>query len=159
MEFEVGLWNRHPVKLKVLNKNRIKIDNPNPKGRVKQVWGAQCALCKQFHVIKDIQVDHVDGGDYSLKTVSDIQDFFENIVLVTEDDLRLLCKDCNSTCTYAKRHDISYEEAFCIKYVIKRIKEKTLNDFFIERSLDVPKNKAAAREKAIEILLKEVKNV
>ena len=154
-----GLWNRHPVKLKVLNKQRIKIDNPNPKGRVKQVWGAKCALCKQYHVIKDIQVDHIDGGDYSLKTVDDIQQFFENIVLVTEDDLRLLCKDCNSTCTYAKRLNISYEEAFCTKYVIKRIKEKTLNDFFIERGLGVPRNKATARERAIEILLKEVKNV
>lgn len=85
--------------------------------------------------------------------------FFESIVLVTEDDLRLLCKDCNSTCTYAKRLNISYEEAFCTKYIIKRIKEKTLNDFFIERGLAVPRNKATARERAIEILLKEVKNV
>ncbi len=155
----VGLWNRHPVKLKVLNKQRIKIDNPNPKGRVKQVWGAQCALCKQYHVIKDIQVDHIDGGDYSLKTVDDIQQFFESIVLVTESDLRLLCKECNSTCTYAKRLDITYEEAFCTKYIIKRIKEKTLNDFFVERGLGVPRNKATARETAIEILLKEVRNV
>lgn len=137
----------------------MKIDNPNPRGRVKTVWGAQCALCKEYHVIKDIQVDHIDGGDYSLKTVEDIQQFFENIILVTEDDLRLLCKECNSTCTYAKRNNISYELAFCTKYVIKLIKEKTLNDFFIKRGIGVPRNKTIARERAIEILLKEVKNV
>ena len=75
-----GLWNRHPVKLKVLNKQRIKIDNPNPKGRVKQVWGAKCALCKQYHVIKDIQVDHIDG------------DYRNNKI----DNLRLLCPNCHS---------------------------------------------------------------
>lgn len=154
-----GLWNRHPVKLKLINKLRVKIDNPNPKGRVKQVWGAKCDLCKHFHVIKDIQVDHIDGGDYSLKNVEDVQLFFESIVLVTESDLRLLCRDCNMTCTYAKRNNITYEEAFCTKYVIKLIKEKRLDEFFVDRDLDIPKNKAAARLKAIELLLKEVKNV
>ena len=154
-----GLWNRHPVKIKVLQKNRIKIPNPNPKGRVKEVWGAECALCKQLHVMKNIQVDHIDGGDYSLRSVVDIQPFFESIVLVTEKDLRLLCKDCNLTCTYAKRFNLTYEEAFCTKYIIKMIKEKRLDSFFEDRNLSMPKNKASAKEKAIKILLKEVKNV
>ncbi len=43
--------------------------------------------------------------------------------------------------------------------MIKRIKEKTLDNFFVERGIDIPRNKATAREKAIEILLKEVRNV
>lgn len=43
---------------------------------------SKCALCKQYHVIKVIQVDHIDGSDYSLKTVDDIQQFL-SIVLVT----------------------------------------------------------------------------
>lgn len=154
-----GLWNRHPVKIKLINKLRVKIDNPNPKGRVKQVWGAKCALCGFYHVIKDIQVDHIHGGNYSLKSIEDVQSFFESIVLVTESDLRLLCRDCNMTCTYAARNNLSYEQAFCTKHVIKLIKDKKLEEFFRDRDLIVPKPQATARLKAIEILLKEVKNV
>lgn len=152
-----GLWNRHPVKIKLLNKLRIKIDNPNPKGRVKQVFGAQCNLCKGYFAMKDIQVDHKDGGDYSLKTIDDVDLFFRNIILVTEDDLQLLCKECNSTCTYAKRNNISIEESFIIKYVIKMIKEKTINNFFKDRNLPIPKNLELKRSQAIEILTKENK--
>lgn len=107
--------------------------------------------------MKDIQVDHIDGGDYSLKTVEDVQSFFESIVLVTEEDLRLVCKDCNSTLTYAKRNNLSYEEAFSIKYIIKLIKEKTIDDFFVSRNLEVPKKKDI-REKAIQILMNELNN-
>lgn len=154
-----GLWNRHPVKLKFLNKNRIRIPNPNPRGRVTEVWGGKCSLCNNLFVIKEMQVDHIAGGAYSIKTIDDVQAFFEGIILVTEDDLRFLCKGCNSTCTYAARNNISYEEAFCTKYIIKLIKEKQLDLFFSARNLPIPKNKPLARSKAIEILLKEVKNV
>lgn len=121
------------------------------------MWGATCELCKQDHVISMIQVDHIDGGAYSLKNLSDIQNFFESIVLVTESDLRLLCKDCNYTCTYAKRMNISLEEAFCTKYVIKMVKEDTLKQFFSDRELPLPKTKVKQREQALEILKSEVR--
>ena len=39
-----GLWNKHPVKLEFIKKNRIQIPNPNPKGKKPTVWGAVCAL-------------------------------------------------------------------------------------------------------------------
>lgn len=157
--FVDGIWNTHPVKLKFLNKYREQIPNPNPKGKKKTVWGAKCDLCKEYHVISNIQVDHIDGGDYTLKSLDDVQSFFENVILVTESDLRLLCKECNSTCTYAKRYNLSYEEAFCTKYVIKLLHEKRIKDFFTTREIPIPRNQALQRSEAIKILLKEIKNV
>lgn len=152
-----GIWMRHPVKLKLLNKLRKQIPNPNPKGKKATVWGATCDLCNQDHVISNIQVDHREGGDYSLKNIEDVDLFFKNVILVTESDLRLLCKECNATCTYAKRFGLTYEEAFCTKFVIKLAKEKTLYKFFEDRNLPKPKNQTIAKEEALAILLKEVK--
>ena len=32
-----AMWSKNPVKLEFIKRNRIKIPNPNPKGRVKEV--------------------------------------------------------------------------------------------------------------------------
>ena len=39
-----NLWSRHPVKIEFIKNNRIRIPNPNPKGKAKEVWGAVWAL-------------------------------------------------------------------------------------------------------------------
>lgn len=153
-----AVWMRHPVKLKLINKERKQIPNPKGKGK-KTVWGADCALCKQTYVIGDMQVDHKHGGDYSLKTVSDIETFFKRVVFVTEDDLQLVCKNCNYAATYAKRFGISFEDALCTKYIIKLIKEKKIEEFYTSRNLVMPKKALAIREEAIKILIKEMNNV
>lgn len=62
------------------------------------------------------------------------------------------------TMTYAKRFDLTYEEAFCTKYILKLIKEKQLESFYKERNIVIPKNKSTAKEEAIKLLIKEVKN-
>lgn len=150
-----GLWNRHPVKIKLLNKKRIKIPNPNPKGRVKTVWGATCDFCEKQYVIKDIQVDHIHGGNYTLKSIEDVQAFFENIVLVSESDLRLLCKYCNSCFSYAARQGISIEEAIIEKESISIIKNKLDKDFFTSRNKPIPKNLDLRRQAIVKILKEE----
>ncbi len=63
-----GLWNTNPVKLEFIKNNRKLIDNPNPKGKKAQVFGANCSLCHKDKPQKDIQVDHIEGG-HSLKSV------------------------------------------------------------------------------------------
>jgi hypothetical protein len=40
------LWSKNPVKLEFIKQNRIKIPNPNPKGKVKEVWGGVCAFTR-----------------------------------------------------------------------------------------------------------------
>lgn len=39
-----NLWNRSPIKIEFIKNNRIRIPNPNPRGKVKEVWGAYVAL-------------------------------------------------------------------------------------------------------------------
>lgn len=149
---------KHPVKLKLITSQRRQIPNPKKKGK-KTVWGATCALCHLDYVIGDMQVDHKHGGDYSLKTVADIESFFKRVVFVTEDDLQLVCKNCNYAATYAKRFGMSFEDALCTKYVIKLIKDKRIEEFYTSRNLVMPKKALAIREEAIKILIKEMNNV
>ncbi len=153
------MWNKHPVKLKYINKHRIRIPNPNPKGKRKEVWGGVCHLCNQEKIISEIQVDHVDGGDYTLTKVDDIQTFIENIILVTEKDLQFLCKECNATMTYAKRHGLDVSEAFCVKHAIRIVasEEETENFFNNRPELVKPKYKKDLREYITKQLIKETK--
>lgn len=153
-----AVWMRHPVKLKLINSQRRQIPNPKKKGKA-TVWGATCALCKEEYVIGNMQVDHKFGGDYSLKTVSDIETFFKRVVFVTEDDLQLVCKNCNYAATYAKRFGMSFEDALCTKYIIKLIKEKKIEEFYTSRGLVMPKKALSIREEAIKILIEEMNNV
>lgn len=112
-----GLWNKSPIKLEFIKKNRVQIPNPNPKGKKATVWGATCALTGNVVPISEIQVDHIVGG-HSLQDISDIQSFIEAIVLVTEDDLQLVSKEAHATKTYAEKQGITFEDAALSKKVI-----------------------------------------
>jgi hypothetical protein len=112
-----GLWNKHPVKLEFIKKNRIQIPNPNPKGKKPTVWGAVCSLTGEIVPINQIQVDH-KVGNHSLRSLDDIQSFIESIVLVTDEDLQLVSKDAHTVKSYAERKGITFEEAIIEKKVI-----------------------------------------
>lgn len=112
-----SLWNRSPIKIEFINKHRKRIPNPNPKGKVATVWGGECGICKNDFVIADLQVDHIKGG-HSLRELSDIQSFIEGIVLVSEDDLMLVCKQCHSAKTLSEKKGISQADAVIEKEVI-----------------------------------------
>ena len=152
-----GLWEKHPVKLKYKNKHRRQITNPNPKGKKPTVWGGTCDICQNEFIESLLQVDHIHGGAFTLKAFDDISIFIENISLVTESDLRLVCKDCNYTLSYAQKYNVSLDEAYIRRFVASIEKDKKLKEFFIGRKLKYPGSIPKAKLEAIEILKQELK--
>jgi len=117
-----GLWNTNPVKLEFIKRNRIKIKNPNPKGKVAEVWGAECCLCNEQFPQKDIQVDHKQGNN-SLNSTEDLESFISAIVFVSEEDLQFVCKTCHKVKSYSEKQKISFAEAVAIKKAIDCCKQ------------------------------------
>ena len=111
-------WKRHPTKLKVIKDQRKQIKNPNPKGNKPTVFGFECAMCHQEFLLKDGQVDHINPAG-SLQSKEDIQGFVERLLWVTEEDLRLVCKGCNSALALSEKMGITYEEAVKEKQAIQ----------------------------------------
>lgn len=148
-----GLWNKSPIKLGFLNKHRKQIDNPNPRGNKATVWGGECALCNGVFTIANLEVDHKEGN-HSLNSIEDIHTFIEAIVLVTEDDLQLVCKPCHKIKSYSDKEGISFQEARAEKKAIQTIKEKkdkeTLKSFGI-----IPAPNQKERRKQLVELFKE----
>lgn len=105
------LWNHSPVKLDLIKKKRKQIPNPNVNGKKPTVWGATCAICGNDYPLKNCQVDHVVEETASLTKIEDIQSCTEKLLLVTEDDLRVLCSDCHSVVTLSQRLGVSFAEA------------------------------------------------
>ncbi len=114
-------WKRHPTKLKVLKEKRKQIRNPNPKGNKPTVFGFECEMCHKEFVLKEAQVDHINPAG-SLQCKGDIQGFVERLLWVTEEDLRLVCKGCNSALALADKTGVSYEEAIREKEAIEWLK-------------------------------------
>ncbi|AHX01151.1 putative HNH endonuclease [Nitrincola phage 1M3-16] len=110
-------WNKHPVKHIFIKKIRKQIKNPNPRGNKPTVWGFTCAMCKQDFPTSQLQVDHIEAAG-QLNSLKDIQTFIERLFLVTEDDLRPVCKECNNALSLADRQGITYEQAIRRKKVI-----------------------------------------
>lgn len=111
-------WARHPVKIKLINKLRKQIQNPNPKGKKPTVWGSTCEICGQDFVIGDMEVDHKQDETAKLVQLSDIQSCAEMLLCVVEEDLRLICKGCHSIHSYSQKMGISFEEAKSEKEVV-----------------------------------------
>lgn len=150
-----ALWEKHPVKLRFIYKNRIRIDNPNPKGKLKEVWGGICSFCNEAFPQNALQVDHKEGG-HSLRHIEDLQTFVEGIVLVEEDDLQFACKPCHAIKSYAERCGISMEEARARKDVISisKLPAKDVLTWLQQKGYSGPKpSNAKARRSAIEHVL------
>jgi len=145
-------WSTNPIKHNLIKKKRKQIANPNPNGKKETVFGFTCEMCNTDHVIANGQVDHkVAAG--SLRKTSDIQGFVERLLYVTEDDLRLICKGCNSALAYADKQGITYEEAIGIKLAIDLCKKKKCTAWLIEHGI-VPASSAPKRRKQIEEYMK-----
>jgi 5-methylcytosine-specific restriction endonuclease McrA len=149
-----SLWNRHPIKLQTLSKLRYKIPNPNPRGKVTHVWGADCSLCGGCFPIKDIEVDH-KTGNHSLNTVDDIQSFIEGIVMVTEEDLQLVCKPCHSAKSLSDKRGISFKEALTEKKIIDIIKSKQDRQWLKDRKIAPASNAKLRREQIKKAMMEE----
>lgn len=149
-------WNTHPSKLLTIKEKRKMIPNPKPKGK-KEVWGFDCELCGETFVQKEGQVDHkVPAG--ALQDISDIQGFTERLICVTPDDLRLICKGCNSILAYADKNNISFELAKATKQAITIQKEKKDVEFLNTRGIVPESNATKRRQQLIELLVEESGN-
>lgn len=152
-------WMKHPVKLEFIKNNRERIPNPNPRGKVPEVWGGRCNLCKDLFVQSKLAVDHVREFSASLKDIKDIQTFVELISIVTEDDLQFVCKECHDTISYSQKHSCSFEEARVRKKHIEIGKEKRiLEELELRGVLDAPRTKVAQNALLLELMLKEINN-
>ena len=114
-----ALWNRSPIKLSFLRSKRYKLPlgrctKKNPKG---MVFVLDCEECKETLRQAELEVDH-RGVVNSLKTLEDLKTFIEGLVLVSFEDLRILCKACHKIHSYADRLGISFEEAALRKRII-----------------------------------------
>lgn len=150
-------WVKNPVKLKFLKKHKKQIPNPNygkPRNTKKTIMGATCEICLQDYPMKLIECDHRHGGNYSLRSVSDIQGFFESICIVTEDELRLVCKDCHGCLTYSAKEGVSFEEAKATKQAIEMIKQGVDKQFLIGHTITPDSTQAKRRQQIIDVLLK-----
>ena len=155
-----SLWNRHPVKLEFIKLNRVKIPNPNPRGKVAEVWGGVCALTGETHVIANLEVDH-RTGNHSLQTLKDIEPFVKGIVDITLEDLQFVSKEAHKIKSYAEKQGISFEEAKIEKEVIEIIKQKKDKEYLQENQLPVSSTQSARRATIVAhklSLLKEKEN-
>lgn len=148
-----ALWNRSPIKLEFIKKYRKRIKNPNPKGKVKEVWGGTCALCNREFPSPQLNVDHKIGNN-SLKELSDLQSFIESIVLVQESDLQFVCIPCHKIKNLQERSGVDFESARVTKEVIAIMNSKTDRQWLKDRDI-IPASNAAKRRKQIE---EEMKN-
>jgi len=111
-------WSRHPVKIKLLKKHRVQIPNPNPKGKKPTVWGAKCSVCNRLFPMNMLEVDHVLEDTASLTKLSDVQTCVEKLLVIVEDDLRIICKNDHATATLSQRLGITLVEAKIEQQVI-----------------------------------------
>ena len=152
------VWNKHPSKLNALKKQRIQVKNPNPRGNKATVWGASCAMCGKHYISKEIQVDHINSAG-QLNKVEDIQGFVERLLLVSEKDLRMVCKPCNSALAYADKYGTTYKEAVLIKQAIDicKLPAQKQRDWLEDKGI-VPATTAPKRRKQVEDYLLKGEN-
>ena len=146
-------WSTHPVKLAVLKNQRKQVPNPNPRGNKRTVWGFQCPLCDKEDILKNAQVDHINPAG-TLADISDIQQFAENLLVVVEEDLRLICKDCNSALAYSDKNNVSFEEAKATKKAISLQKDKVDHEFLEVAGITPASNAKERRQQIIDHLMK-----
>ena len=152
-----GLWNKHPVKMELLNSQRRKIKNPNPNPRkgAELVWGYECACCGNDYRQADVEVDHM-VGEFSLKTIDDLVNFFKKLVFVTPADLQIVCKTCHGIKTYSERYGVSMVEAEATKMALETLKENKHNEELKRMGVTKPYPKTKAREVLVNLYMQEI---
>lgn len=158
-------WVRHPNKIKRINALRFKAPRLDKNGapmldkktgKPKMVWNCTCEMCGHKGGMKDFQVDHIIPAG-ALQGYDDILGFIQRLIFVNEEDLRILCKECNVTLAYADKNGVSFEEAKAIKQAIAICKSKKDKDWLTARGVEPGSTIAKRREQIEQILLTELK--
>jgi len=141
-------WNNSPQKVKLINKLRRQIPNPNPRGKKPTVWGVTCEICLNDYALKDCQVDHRSEETAQLTQVEHIQSCAEKLLLVVEDDLRIICKPCHNLHSIAQSKGVTFEQAKIEKQVIEFSKLKAAQQIKVLQEYDSCGKMAATNAKA-----------
>ncbi|ANA49348.1 homing endonuclease HNH [Pseudomonas phage phiPMW] len=155
-------WMKSDVKLAFLYSRTIPDMDPNTRTK----WLFQCEICEKLYKMDEVEVDH-KHGNHSFTKLSDFEGYFNNILMVSADDLQLLCKDipkknhtgCHSIKTLAEVRGISFDEAIFEKKVlaITNMKVSQQNEWLAERGVVGLKNQTQ-RDDAIRKIIKESEN-
>jgi len=100
------------------------------------------------------QVDHITPAG-SLQKTEDIQGFVERLLYVTEDDLRLVCKNCNSALALADKQGISFRSAQVEKLAIDLCKKKLDKEWLSSQGITPAGNEKARRTQIVQKLMEE----
>ena len=119
------IWNTSPQKTQFIKNNRKQIPNSNKNAKKKSVWGGECDICKNDFPINQLQVDHIISAG-QLNDWADIESFVMRLLGSHEGELRFLCKTCHAVCTYAEKHNLTFNQAWIKKECIDFIKRFTI---------------------------------
>lgn len=155
-------WMRHPNKIRAINASRYKAPkldkdgNPvlDAKGNEKLVWKCTCGLCGYEGPIKEFQVDHIEAAG-KLNCFEDIPGFVARLLFVLPEDLRNICKTCNSILSYCDRTGLSFEEAKAEKEAIALAKSKKDKKWLQDHGVKPESSISKRREQIVKILLAE----
>ncbi|HEI0612393.1 TPA: hypothetical protein SIF59_004276 [Escherichia coli] len=111
-----SIWSKHPSKLSLIQKKQIKIKVVTGK-TPKMIYHFRCEHCNHLFKMKDCEVNHKKecGG---LSDLSKLNTFVQNLLIVQEEDLELLCHECHGIVTYMERYGVTRREAIIEKKVI-----------------------------------------
>lgn len=151
-----GLWNKHPLKLEFFSEQRVRIPNTNPRSMKAHptVWGGQCSICKGVFKDNFLEVDHVKEKGSSFKEYSDLSNFVTDMVLITKEDLRIVCKDCHTIVNHQQATGYSFEKAKKDKEFIEIKKTKEFESHLRKLGVtEIPKYKKDQEKLLRELML------
>lgn len=109
------VWARHPIKHRVVKASKVPVanireeDRPaklNP--RTKEL--CRCAMCSNFVPPSQVEVDHKEMAG-SFNTIQEWHEWSERLLIVGDDDLRVLCKSCHKKVNLSQRFHCDIAEA------------------------------------------------
>lgn len=112
-------WMRNPAKLAVLYEAMV--PDMNPATRTK--WLFRCAICDNLFKLTDVQVDHIEG-EHSFINPEDFNNYYNKILRVKKDGLRVLCIPDHEVKTLCERYGYTWEEGVKRKAFIIKVKQK-----------------------------------
>jgi len=140
-------WSKHPAKLALIEKQRYQRRNTHT-GRM--CFHIDCAKCnKPIPLGKGdtIECNHKEVvGGFSELDVEKFKEFAVRLLMVSENDLEMVCKKCHEVITYMERSGMTLEEAELEKKIIKFCQQpaKVQKEKMIKHGL-VPASSVAKR--------------
>jgi hypothetical protein len=154
-------WMKSDVKLAFMYSKTI----PDMDDSTRTKWLYKCEICNKMFKECDIEIDHKQGH-HKFTRVDEFESYFKNILMVSAEDLQVLCKDnkktgyigCHSAKTLSEANGISFEDARILKTVIafeKGKSSKQIVDFLKVSGYTPGSTKDKRREQLVDYFSKE----